>query len=217
MNSKQVIQDIRAAVTEAKSSNRKTVRITALERFLSDLEADIDAHGEISKVELDTRLAEFTAANERNIATYNAEVSSNLEMFRSVILAGQSALKGALLINGGAAIAVLAFIGNLAAKGSGHEEMIDLFSLPLFLFTLGVLCGAVSFGTTYMSQFCYSREKTLWIGHVFQVITISTVIAAYCLFFTGSYSAKSGFEYKDDANQAVVTTPGAAAPSVVTP
>ncbi|MDQ8205839.1 hypothetical protein [Pelagicoccus sp. SDUM812003] len=210
MNAKKIINEIQRAIGEVKDSEQKTIQVSSLERFLADLDADIDAHGEIEQKELETRLAEFSAQNERNLAAYNASVSSDLEMFRSVILAGQSALKSSLLINGGASVAILAFIGNLATKDSKYEIMISNLSSTLFFFTIGVLCAALGFGTTYASQYSYSREKLKWLGHTFQAITISVVVASYSLFGYASFEAKESFVKKEDANQSAHTTPASA-------
>lgn len=193
MNSKQIIQEFGSAIEEVKKSGRKTIRISALEHFLSQIEAEIDGKGEISKNNLDARLADFSAENERNIAQYNAEVSSNLEMFRSIITSGQSALKSALIINGGAAVAMLAFIGNLATKGSEFKSTISVFSTPLFYFTLGVLCASIGFGGTYLSQVLFNRKKTEKLGSVVRLIVIAVVIASYGFFLFGAMSAKAGF------------------------
>jgi len=44
-------------------------------------------------------------------------------MFKSVIDAGTVALRSATLINGGAAVALLAFIGNIWEKGVAEEAV----------------------------------------------------------------------------------------------
>lgn len=210
MNSKQIIQEFRLAIAEIKEVGRKTIRISALEHFLAHIEAEIDSNGEISKNNLDARLVEFNAENERNIAQYNAEASSNLEMFRSVITAGQSALKSALIINGGAAVAMLAFIGNLATKGTEFKSTITVFSSPLLYFTLGVLCASIGFGGTYLSQVFFARKKYEKLGSAVRIIVISVVIASYGLFLTGAISAKTGFVEKEIPNQSTHSITGSA-------
>ena len=54
---------------------------------------------------------DFLLANHAYELDYARETS--LEMFRSVITTGQSALKATMLLNGGAAVAMLAFVGKL--------------------------------------------------------------------------------------------------------
>ena len=64
----------------------------------------------------DQEMQKWKAQHKNQLAQYNAEraaeLSFDIEMFKSVIIAGQAALKSAILINGGATVALLAFIGS---------------------------------------------------------------------------------------------------------
>ncbi|SMC72187.1 hypothetical protein [Sporomusa malonica] len=59
---------------------------------------------------------------ERILAKYNA----NNQIGLALITMGQNALKSATLINGGAAITLLAFVGNIWDKGIDHETAVFL-------------------------------------------------------------------------------------------
>jgi hypothetical protein len=190
MTSRQLLHEFRLAVTQVKDVGRKTIRVSALERFLNELEGAANEDGELDGVEFESKLAAFRAENERNIAQYQAQQADALEMFRSVIQTGQSALKGVILINGGAAVAMLAFIGNLATRNSPNPMPLAPFTLPMLYFAFGVLAGALAGGGTYLTQLFYSqaRDRT---GVTLHVVTIVLTIAAYALFAAGAVTARS--------------------------
>ncbi len=192
MKAKDILHDFRLAVSEVKERNRKTVQISALESFLDSLEKDIDEQGELDGLEFESKLASFRAEHERNIAWYEAQQSTSIEMFRSVIQVGQSALKSIILINGGAAVSMLAFIGNLASKQGLSSQAMTLMTKPMIFFAMGVLSGALGAGGTYVSQFFYFKEKNK-AGIAFHVVTIAVVIMAYVFFALGAFAAKAAF------------------------
>lgn len=190
MKAKDVLHEFRVAISEIKDRGRKTVCISALESFLDLLEKGVDEQGELDRFECDSKLASFRAEHERNIAWYEAQQSVAREMFRSVILVGQSALKSIILINGGAAVAMLAFIGNIASKQTLSIQAMTSFTQPMLFFAMGVLSGALGTGGTYMSQFFYAQEKRK-LGIVFHILTIIAVIGAYVWFAIGAFAAKA--------------------------
>jgi hypothetical protein len=145
------------------------------------------------------KLEQWKAKQEANIASWRAEFDAKLaqyhvesthkltwgtEMFKSVIAASQVALKSAILINGGASVALLAFIGNLWSKGISNSVMLSL-SRVMCIFVLGVFAGALACGSMYLTQYCYERE---WIkrGNYFRYSCVFLVITCYVLFFIGS-------------------------------
>lgn len=126
-------------------------------------------------------------AQERNIAEYNAEIQLGL----SIITLGQNALKSAILINGGAAVALLAFIGNIWGQGASKEN-IALLAIAMRCFSLGVLTAAMGSGATYCCQHLYHYRKNK-IGLFFQAFAVCLVIASYYYFYNGSNSAYDAF------------------------
>ena len=81
----------------------------------------------------------------------------DVEMFRSVIAAGQNAMRSATLINGGAGVALLAFIGHVWDKAL-TPNIVRGLTWSLLLFMSGVLTSAMAGGTTYVCQALYARE-----------------------------------------------------------
>lgn len=113
-------------------------------------------------------------------------------MFRSVITAGQSAIKTSFLLNGGASLATLVFIGHLAQF---HPAKIGLFLYLLRLFAWGVFASAITSGVTYLSQWFYADEKN-WkkkFDCVFNILGILLWIVSFLIFAWGLWAAEQGF------------------------
>jgi hypothetical protein len=115
----------------------------------------------------------------------------NLEMFRAVLACGQSAMKNAMLINGGAGVALLAFIGHVWDKTLAAASVKGL-TWSLLLFMSGVLASAVAAGTTYLAQAFYASD---WqrTGYAINYVTIGLVVMSYLAFAMGGYEAYSAF------------------------
>lgn len=154
------------------------------------LEAGTGEHQETNPV-TGVDIAVMNAQNESALRQYDAENQKQIEMFRATITSGQAALKSAILINGGASVALLAFIGNIWTKGT-LQEAVDSLTLSIGLFAGGVLAAAIASGNAYLAQYCYSRYPK-WPGDLLNVVTILLVIASYVLFAWGVYESYSAF------------------------
>jgi len=117
------------------------------------------------------------------------KTEKSIAMFESVIMTGQTALKSAMLINGGASIALLTFLGQFIARPVMGG--IAPFPEALAYFVGGVLAAAVAQGATHVSQRGYARKK--WWGPLFTALAILFVVGAYSCFGWGSRLAYSGF------------------------
>jgi hypothetical protein len=139
----------------------------------------------------DVTLEKYRAELQHWVEQHKALEAFNIEMFRAVVAYGQSALKSAMLINGGAGVALLAFIGHVWEKDLAPEIVRGL-TWSLFLFISGVLASAVAAGTTYLSQHFWASD---WqrTGHAINYITIVLVGMSYLAFAIGGYEAYSAF------------------------
>jgi len=112
---------------------------------------------------------------------------SELAMFNSVIAAGQSAIKSAFLLNGGAAFALLAFIAHLVQV---DEAKVSDFSYCLLLFSLGTLTVVITSGLTYLSQWFYAEQYD-WsekVGFYLNIICIVLGFSSYVFFSWGLFA-----------------------------
>lgn len=84
-----------------------------------------------------------------------------LKANEAAIQAGQVAIRTAVVINGGAAISILAFIGGLVGQGRLAIEDIRSVADSLLPFAVGVVCGLGSLGASYLAQYCVRTSNEL--------------------------------------------------------
>ncbi len=178
MTGAEIITIIKQDIAKLKDNNINAINIDNLDKYLNDLQALSEKH--LTPEERQTKV-------EAIIEKYRAINTQHIEMFKSVITMGQSALKSAILINGGAAVALLAFIGKVWGNVDGHIDL-EYLKCGLMLYTFGVLSATIASGFTYLSQWFYHRHN-LTIGKILNVAVIVLVIGSYLLFAMGSYEA----------------------------
>jgi hypothetical protein len=126
-------------------------------------------------------------AYKADLAVWQAE---RIELAKSVILTAQNALKSAMLINGGAAVALLAFVGHVW-KPDGSTLLISIAG-ALYWFVIGVLLDAVSAASFYFTQWFYhetsgaSRDRYFVAGVTFHMLAILLVLTSYGTFAYGT-------------------------------
>lgn len=116
---------------------------------------------------------------EHNIATYESLISISTEGYKFLGL-----------INGGALIAMLTFVGNLMSKG----VKLDSYHLPFYYFSFGLIaCGfAMLFG--YLTQFLVFNNKKEKVSFA---ISILFYILSLMLFFVGCFKSIDTFKSVD--------------------
>lgn len=184
METKEAIDKLKSDLAGIKAQGQETIPIEGLENYLSALEKDASASLESRKLEFQGMLAD-----------HDARVKFDIEIFKTANEAGREALKAALIINGGAVIAFLGFLGSMLSKG-GAEALGLKLTIPLCSFGFGVLFAALGFGVRYLTQFCYAkRGKKAWInaGHFSNFVTILLATAALTVFGFGVYRAYAAF------------------------
>jgi len=193
VTNKELIQAIRKAVHATAEGGRATINVVDLDRYLAQWEAlPLDARRELTQIERDALRAQFEEA----LANQKLNAKAKLEEWRTIIAAGRRAVKSALLLNGGAAAALLAFIGHLATAQPSTalptHPAIRSLGLSLLIYVAGLLSTAVSYGAVYVGQTRYFIGK-LVAGHVFNFISIGLVILSYVLFAWASLWAYGVF------------------------
>jgi hypothetical protein len=123
--------------------------VASLRWYLDALKRDAQASQQHRNREHAGMLAHYAAKNQRSI-----------EMLKAVPEAGKSALHALLIINGGAVIALLGVMSNLAGK-TGGAALGRYLALPLLQFGIGVIVGAIGFAFRYLSRTCYSGSIDL--------------------------------------------------------
>ncbi|MEX3896374.1 hypothetical protein [Paraburkholderia sp. BR10954] len=195
MKASEAIQQIQADVADVKANGVQQILVANLEAYL--VTALQKAHAEESSV----ASAEQIAQAEHNREVWKAQLAANtnhqVEMFKSVIEAGQTALRSAIVINGGAAAALLAFAGNAITKGQSlaGDPLLSRIGMGLMWFVAGIGCAGVATGARYLAQWAYSacqgnpqRRYMKATANTFQWASIILAVASFATFFIGGYS-----------------------------
>ncbi|MCP1854233.1 MULTISPECIES: hypothetical protein [unclassified Bradyrhizobium] len=130
----------------------------------------------------------------------------------SAVKSGEEAIKAVSLVNGGAAVAMLTFIGVLVSAGYKPEQVAEV-SKPLTYFAAGVAAAIVGGALTYLVNifismssknrrrewevpFVRSTRASRWYASAaefFRMIAIVSVLASIGCFIAGVVSAKTAF------------------------
>jgi hypothetical protein len=112
-----------------------------------------------------------------------------------VIGLSQTALRGFTLINAGAIVALLAFLGNVWTKGVTMEP----FLAAMRAFALGVILAALASALSYVTQLLYGveSEKVEKAAKGLHFATIFVGLASLGVFCMGSYRTLEAFRNQD--------------------
>ncbi|OYU00506.1 MAG: hypothetical protein CFE40_04245 [Burkholderiales bacterium PBB1] len=178
MTTRQFASQLRSLIEDIKSKGTAAIYCDNLIAYLREVENSPEP--ELTPLEIEKYKADLQNWIEVNKSGQEAQ----LKLFRSVIASGQSAIKSSFLLNGGAAVALLAFIGHLAQFKPSAVAQFGACMLP---FTYGVLAIAVTSGLTYLSQWLYAspKAKAVKAGFYVNLSCIALGITSYGLFVWG--------------------------------
>lgn len=194
MNAQDVVTLLHESIRTSKQAGTAGVSIERLEAFAHEIEKIVNespAQTGLSEQELEHYKAKINSW----LASQQRAHEWNLEMLRSTIAIAQSALKSSLLINGAAAVALLAFIGNVWSSKEHIPTVLGVANAMGF-FVSGVLTAAVAAGFAYFAQAGYGNEfgrASRFIGVCGHALTTICVISSYVLFGYASYLAYHAF------------------------
>lgn len=178
MDIREAIGRIRTAVIQVQQSGQQFIAVESLLEFMRAVELDAPLESETRKLQHESNLAHYKATNDHAI-----------EMLRSVFETAKTALTTSILINGGATVALLAFLGNFLGKNPlAFVGMRASLVLSLVFFASGVITGAMATGSTYCTQYCYSVDWKRF-GMGFHIVTVVLVISSYLTFIGGIVTA----------------------------
>jgi hypothetical protein len=88
------------------------------------------------------------------------------QLNEAAVKSGELTFRSTLIINGGAAVALLAFISGLASSGKLPPASLVSFSVGLMSFAYGVVVSAFGIGVSYLVHYCQScamaSKKLSW-------------------------------------------------------
>jgi hypothetical protein len=161
-------------------------------------------------------------AHERNLRVYDAKIraaerahdqvtEAAHRLFEAATRDAQSAIRIVLVINGGAAIAVLAFAGSLVSKVAYPVPQLTGIITNSLWFVFGAMTAAFAACFAYLTNLCYAgslvnqtREwdfpfvrntrASKWYlvaAWIFHILAILTAIAGIILFVIGMFAMRS--------------------------
>lgn len=195
MKASEAVKQIQDAVLEVEKTGAKELLIANLNAYLANVSATAlqQEQGEPSITE---------AQANHQLEVWKAELSRSstmsVEMLKATVEAGQTALRSAIVINGGAAATVLAFAGNAIAKGLlvAGAPLLTQIGTALLWFMVGAGIAGVASGFRYLSQYAYGsthwgKTSVWWVrcGAMANVISIGLAIGSFAAFFVGGLAA----------------------------
>lgn len=185
MESKQVIESINSQLSILKGEGHVSVSIEGLESYLDDLSNQASDSKEI-------QLTQYSAQHQSYIEQYKESKAEWRELFKATVGHAQSAIKLQALVNGGAAVALLAFIGKVWTPDFNASPIAKYIPLALVLYCCGVGSAALTQSFTYLSQhyFTYDGDK---VAAVIRFFAQLTAFSSLVLFFVATYVAYLGF------------------------
>jgi|GEM_PF-6108628 len=163
--------------------NLEAERLDALATELVTQAIATDASNESARVK---------ANLEKWVGDHKAIADWHNENTKSLISMSQTAIRLQVTINAGAAVALLAFLGNAINKNAG--TVAGLFSGALAVFPAGVTVAALVGIASYATQFLYAQEspKGQWWARVLHGITFTAGFVSLGFFVAGCVQTYDG-------------------------
>jgi hypothetical protein len=185
------VDTLRSTLSKLKAQGNEAVTIDGLLTFLSQVSPETAAPQTSPEFQEKAALAQFEA----DAAHARARVEVHTHFNRFAIETGQTAIRASMLTNGGAAVAMLAFVGNAWGKGMAALPLLTIAGAMAW-FSSGVLATAVTSGLAYLTQRSFLQgfdqpPGNNWdkAGATLNVLAIIVVLVSYVLFGRGVWFA----------------------------
>jgi hypothetical protein len=185
MDAKDFAQELRDIVDDLKTKGVESLSSENLIKYLDEALRDLDSS---AARPTDATIERYKAELQKWVEEHKNVHAQGIELFRSVIQAGQNALRTGFLMNGGASVALLAFVGHMATVA---PQKIPSLAPSLLVFVVGVLVAALASGVAYLSQWFYGGERS-WqkkTGFGLNIAAILLGLGAYGVFAWGMWRA----------------------------
>jgi hypothetical protein len=128
----------------------------------------------------------------------------NTDLFKHMnelnVSIGQAFLKSAILINGGAAVAVLGFVASIARADSTYSAMLVGVADAIMFFAWGVMASLAGIGSSYimgsaalnvLQSQSYRRQRFFGrMNDAFHVVAIGAAFCAALFFLLGALAVR---------------------------
>lgn len=191
MDAQKLLADLRDALRGVEATSQSTVQVEALRKYLENWENSAKQVQKATDKHHARQLEEWKLQLSVSSASW-------LEMFKAVIEAGQTTLKSSIVINGGAAAAILALLAEgLKANGENTwQALLSPLGYAWLIFMIGLGSAGSATAARYVSQAFYAESLRLgednkvgrwyrW-GNYARNVAVSLGLSSYLLFFYGS-------------------------------
>lgn len=168
--------ELERQLKEIAETGRKTIPVKSLLEYLANVRS---IESEVNDTTRDAR----RHAWESELAGYVAQNEAALELFRSASAARAAALKVVTIINGGAVVALLAFVGTLSSSSS-EVVSVPSAATSLLAFVVGVFLASLATGNRYFSSLAARRRSSRWFW-ITNGITIGLTALSLAAFISG--------------------------------
>lgn len=118
----------------------------------------------------------------------------NLEIARNAMDSAKETIKSCILINGGAALAILTFIGHVVTQGDKYRGLIPQLAHSLGWFEAGLVAAILGHGSSYGSNLYFAWGP--WQrGQRYRILALACTIASICFFVVGSCQGYQAFAH----------------------
>ncbi|MFE4112262.1 hypothetical protein [Kosakonia sp. YIM B13611] len=188
MNTAELLDLINKDIVDAKESGVEAIPIDNMINYLSCINVENEDENNAIAIE------GVKHQNSTQLELFKIENNFQIESFKAAVNIGANACRTFLIMNGGAAIALLAFLGNIWNKNSSAESA-SAIATALFLFCSGVLLAGLCAGLSYFAQCFFAssylgkRKGYLWAGYIINGLACLGGAGSMIVFAYGSYSA----------------------------
>jgi hypothetical protein len=201
MDNKGVIEVLKANVADCREKGISSVSIEDIERLATELENDPDLVADDAlrehRIDLDRQMrvesykARLSGSSKRfEFRVRRAELMTNM-----TVKTGENAVKSLLVVNGGAALALLAFLGSVARMSDDLAIKSDIAN-SLAIFTFGAFLAALTSGLTFFSQAGFGGEfgnHSASVGYWFRRAAIASAVLSTAGFVVGAWVSAKAF------------------------
>lgn len=185
MDGKQFARQMKELINDVKNKGITSINCDNLIAYLNDVESTPNA--ELSAPNLEKYKAELQKWVDDNKRSHDELI----ELFRSVVVFGQGAIKSLFLLNAGAVVVLLTFITHL------ERGDVAYFAGCIYPFAKGVLFAALLALCAYISQFLYAYrdDETLRrFAAFFHILCVALAAISLYLFWEGFTLTAAAFE-----------------------
>jgi hypothetical protein len=192
------------------SERAKARELRAAAPGLPSSDADaLDAHADklednILKIVTESEIKREGIRQDKWLKEHEGYLAWHLENNRSIISMSQTAVRVIATSNAGAAVALLAFLGNALAKDS--HLVAALFAPALLIFAAGVVVAVLVAGSSYFTQLFYGDEAKLKLAVRLHILSAVLWFATTGLFAAGCVETYIAVRSMPSKEESPVTT-----------